>query len=377
MAVVIKSNEGKSILILKHSEYPYFSYLSKKIINSIRKNFFVIVYFGYHTVLEEDLRFIDGYVASKGVLEIESSKVPRIYLNGYNFIPDSFKSAEIQQRMIDFCFIGDVTPRKGLSEILNTMQCLYNTGWDAKILLIIRINSKNKFYRHYEKKFYQTIDNIFDTHALSNINFIILDAGRNLKLSSDLVSKLMNDSKCLLLPSRGEGAARVFSEAKLSGMDTICYAEMRGGTLAKTFSNDLLYRSQDELYTLLKNYEYKGPQPSELTEIEKTFLTKFSTPKLLEFLQNLNVTKKDTSIHLNPEQMYNLLSSHQRMLPRYIPSAISSDECLSIQSMHRLADHILDSNITVNFIYAAFLNRIISLQRYTHIIKQKIQSIIG
>ena len=373
MAAIIKSRVGKSALVLKHSEYPFFERLPRQIITSIREKYIVLLYFGYHTVAHKDFEYADGYIAASGVLELQNSKLPRLNLNGYNFIPERFISGlPVERRFLDFLFVGDVTPRKGLLEVLYCLNELASIR-EYKACLVIRTNSNNLFYRIHERRVRKFISERCSQAMMRNVSFVFSDAGCGFKLDSLIIQNLMQGAKCLLLPSRKEGAARVFAEAKLAQMDTICFEGMRGGTLSRVFSNDFLYKTPSQLIGILSNYEYLGLGKDEVIKIQDSFSTVASTQKFREFLMDFN-DSSSLSASVEPEAMYNMLSGHRQDLPRGIPSTVNTDECLSTASMYRLGGLLLGKELRRYRLIFKIQDFQLSVERWMKIVGQKIKN---
>lgn len=70
------SKTNKGLIVFKHLEYTYLELIGNIGIENLKKKYYIILYFGMHARYKNDLKFIDGYIAAKSVLDIERSALP-------------------------------------------------------------------------------------------------------------------------------------------------------------------------------------------------------------------------------------------------------------------------------------------------------------
>lgn len=375
MAFIIKTNSEKNILVLKHLEYPFYSLMNKRVIEKIRAGYYVLIYFGYHTVKKGgDYDFVDGYIAEDNVLDIDVSNLPRLNYNGYNFISgyDDFKEKE---KVWDYIFIGDPTPRKGLIDYISAIQKYSELGGEKRFLLINRVNKNNKLYRVSLRKIRRLMDRISPSFR-NRITYLEIESSNQYPIPKDIIQNFYLMSSTLVLPSRGEGAARVFSEAKLCGLNAICYSGMRGGTLNHIQSNDFLFDDSKQLSEYLtRNTDISENERVNLRSRNyELFSTKYTKPKFVKELSHcFNLDESVLDDFFSKYDLYNSLSSHNRYLPREIPSNKYTDECLSYKSITSLAELLLNERVKYP-IYGGLINLFVMFKKYIGIIKRKLFS---
>ena len=91
MAFILQNHtkSSKGILIIKHLEVVFFNAMSSEKISKLREKYLIGLYFGIYTRKKNDYKNIDFYVGEDNVIEIAKTVIPRLNLNGYNFLPES------------------------------------------------------------------------------------------------------------------------------------------------------------------------------------------------------------------------------------------------------------------------------------------------
>lgn len=364
-----EDSKKKGIIIFKHLEIPLILNMPEELMIKLKKDYILGMYFGFNYDLKEDLKYIDFYVAEDNVLKISKSKIPRINLNGYNFIGDEFDIVfPKREKIYDLIYIGNSSRRKGLSELLTTLNELYTKDLKVNMLIINRVAKGiyNKLLLYFIRKKLKKIE----TKYRKYISYIEIDNPIGYQLPKNLIKELLLYSKALILPSRDEGAARVVAEAQLMGLNIISYAKMRGATNNHLSKYDILYEDfnnfSSEIQDFIERYdEYYSKKDIDLSEV---YLEKYNKPKFIkdisfyfDFEENFLLEK------LKDVKFYNSISSHNMLLPRELVSNKLSDEIYSFRKMYIFINYLLNfkpkNNFLIKYFYKDYFNQIVILFR--------------
>jgi glycosyltransferase involved in cell wall biosynthesis len=365
---VNSSSQGmsaKGIVVFKHLEIKFFNALPAKIREAIKSRYNIIYYFGFHAEFDEDLMGADGYISDHNVLRISNSNIPRLFLNGFNFIGDEFcdnVSLELVRKEFDFIYVGDPQKRKNLDLLIAAIKNVHELNYFPKIIIVNRVNSnsrdiskRNEFLKKY------LLSNIDKTHK-NNIVYIESDGGFGFLLPSYFIKCLMEKCRALIIPSSEEGAARVVAEAKVLGLDVISNLNMKGGSNNYLDEDDLLFEGEvdltNKIISYLKRSDIKRSEQLKSDRYKKIFCEKFTRKEAIDwFSKTYGVDRQYIETSLLNKTLYNSFSSHNVYIPRDVPSNKSTDECLTNISMLKFSTYLLDSfsagisNVAMAFIF--------------------------
>jgi len=354
MAFVLQkdSHESKGILIIKHLEYRYLESLTGRKIQELSKRYFIGLYFGFYTIRKSDFMFVDFYVGEDGVVDIPNSVIPRLNLNGYNFQPPAFFARSVSQKKFDFIFIGDPSRRKRLKFLLRNLERAMRQE-DFRVLIINRTKSANLYLLLLNLLVRQKLRNLPDA-IRRKITYIEADQSLGMPIPRDVIPFFLESSKCLIIPSLAEGAARVVAEAMSKGLSIISYADMQGATNNHLCDDyDMLFRTSRELESCMVNFvrNYQIKYIHNTRDVSHLFSEEVSKKKFKEFLiGNLPDFSLDEA-NWKSISLVNSLQSHNAILPRVIPSNPRTDECQSYDSFYRLYSHLVghEANVLIDF----------------------------
>lgn len=345
MAFILVPNklDSKGVMIFKHLEIQYISVMEPKLLLSLKSLYHIGVYFGFHYSLKKDIAWADFYLAADNVLNIPYSQVPRIALNGFNFInADEISSGNIASKKYDFLFIGNSQTRKNLYKFVLALKELSDNNISYTSLIVNRLGEsiEEKFYVKRIRK----VLRMLSSDNRKNITYLESMTSSN-GLPKDVMKKFYEQSRCLVITSRSEGAARVVGEASLNDLAVISYSNMKGGTNNHlNLEVDKLFNSFDELPTALESIvsnryslkDYVAPNKNCYLESHNKKILILRLAELLsydiEFLHN----------ELKGKNLYNAFSSHLNLIGSQF-SNNTTDEILSYSKMHNFILDITES----------------------------------
>lgn len=346
MAFILQhqTKNSKGILVFKHLEVVFFNAMSYKKICQLREKYLIGLYFGTFTRKKNDYKHIDFYIGEDNVIEIDKTFIPRLNLNGYNFLPESVFINKKLKKQFDFIFIGDPSRNKRLSMFIDSInkaldQCNFS------VLIINRIKSKS-LYSKFLNKIVRASLGKMDDNKRSNITYFEVDQSMNTLIPRDVMPFFIESSKCLVTTSLFEGAARVVAESLSKGLNVISFIEMKGATnnhLHKDY--DLLFHNENDLVQkiifYIKNFDIRFANKS--INYKDIFSENKSKEKLKLFLEENFKDMKIDKENLVSIKLTNSFQSHNTFLPRYLPSNKKTDECLSFDSIYRTICYLTEN----------------------------------
>lgn len=354
MAFILQNHtkSSKGILIIKHLEVVFFNAMSREKISKLREKYIIGLYFGIYTSKKNDYKNIDFYVGEDNVIEIAKTVIPRLNLNGYNFLPESVFVEKKLKKQFDFIFIGDPSRRKRLSMLINSInkaldQCSFS------VLIINRTKSKS-LYSKFLNKIVRASLGKMNYNKRSHITYLEVDQSNNTLIPRDVMPFFIESSKCLIIPSLVEGAARVVAESLSKGLNVISFIDMKGATnnhLHKGY--DLLFQNEKDLVQKIifyvKNFDIRFANKN--INYKDIFFENKSKEKLKIFLEENFKDIKIDKENLISIKLTNSFQSHNTFLPRCLPSNKKTDECLTFDSMYRTICYITENPIKKHSIY--------------------------
>lgn len=372
-----KSQSSKGVLILKHSEYKVFRSMPEKIRRSVKVDYSIGVYFGFAMNLAESWgrETVDFVVATDNVAKGLSKDIPRIPLNGFNFIApaDEKFSDEALVKLYDFMFVGNSQTRKNLNKLVSSISELDSSGKHFSFFILNRVGlslEEKLNARRIRKK----IDSLSD-EARANVTYMELNGSQD-QLPKNLLFLAMRQSRALICPSRSEGAARIVAEAALRGLNIISYKHMKGGTnnfldLKYDIIFDDFNRLSEAMVQYITDIEFYSKKEVKCREI---YQENHSKVRFVEFLSSIiSEPTNDLMKIASKLDMKNALSSHTNFLPSNCSSKMS-DEALTSTSMLRYLEQVCEVNITAKMLFFAYFRdlldtQVIRLRRAANLIK--------
>lgn len=258
----------------------------RKIFNRIKNDGTIIgVHWGYLVQHE-----IDGCLADFHQADTTQGK----YING-NVIQgfqsrDFITSVVPYQDGFDFITVSHNSKRKRLDEILDAFISLQKSGLNFKALLIVNTPSK-KFQRNTRTtsiKFLSRYNSLPDDVKQNIVLLRLSPELGNFGISKAFILQMMRMSKYFILNSRGEGNAKVVTEALTSGCLIVGREDLQGNTF-EVVPNDKLILC-DNLFYALKN----------IIEHRQTDITSVSSnvdPNTYSVSQFIEYLKKEFQLH--------------------------------------------------------------------------------
>lgn len=371
----------KGILIFKHLEINLLTKIDKNLINKLKERYILGMYFGFYYILNQDIKDIDFYVAEDNVIEYRfNSTTPRINLNGYNFIGNEYENIiKKDNKLYDFIFIGSASRRKGLKQLLSSINKIATTTKLTPQIVIINRVSGGIYMKILNRIVKQKLDEI-PKKFRKNITYIELDSTTGYQLPKYLIKELLCLSKTLILPSRDEGCARVVAEAQLMGLNIISYKYMNGGTNNHLTKYDILYDNFSDMSTeMIENLNnYNNFYSKKDISFNEIYLEKYSKQTFAKELSRLfNYDFKFLNDKFNDIVFYNSISSHNTLLPREYSSNPFTDEIYSYEVMSKLITWLSgekDQSVIVNFIYK-YYDLYYKIKKYVILVSRKLKII--
>ncbi|WP_435274806.1 hypothetical protein ACMAZF_16330 [Psychrobium sp. nBUS_13] len=335
-------NNNKGILILKHLEVQYFTALDKKLIERLKKEYIIGVYFGFYSKLSKDIWWADFYLSADNVLKIKTTSVPRIPLNGFNFI-DKNEISEVDNldKKYDFLYIGNSQTRKNLLQFVKACKYLLERVESSNILIVNRLGNSIE-----EKLYVRRVRNVLQSMNSStrkNITYIESMTSSN-PLPKDVIKQFYLQSRTLVIPSRAEGAARVVGEASLNNLKVISYQKMQGGTNNHlNFEIDETFESFEQLPDIMEQTVRNRVCLSEYVSNNKScYLEDVSKKVLIEHLVKLFFYERDNlEQQFSSQNFYNAFSSHLNLIKSEFTNN-QTDEVLSFSKMYLYISYLTD-----------------------------------
>lgn len=336
------SRVSKGVLVIKHSEAFFYHKLPKGLREALREKFYVGVYFGYYTELKCDMD-VDFYVADNNVLRVKNSQVPRMYVNGINFIVPDLKYYDEYNKSnvvkdVDFLVIGNSQKRKNLTEVINVFVDLAKQGKCFRAVVINRISPS------FEGR-------IISRKIRKSISKMPRDSRRNLiyleqtsfsdMIPRELVFQLMKKSRALICPSRVEGAARVVGEAVLMDMIVFSNKHMKGGTNNYLDGgSDYLFNSFSDLQDKLCNFvDIRASGKGYVSKNKFYYTEEYSKEICCDFLVNSLGLPESVRGEIHGKSLINAFSGHQNILPEKFSSSLT-DEVLSVVKLYKFISYL-------------------------------------
>lgn len=324
MAFLIDSPNvvNKRVLILKHSEWPLFAKLSPSLRAEVAQKYTVGVYFGYFSELRADYE-CDFYIAGEGVISFTfDSDKPRLFVSGFNFIPNCYDIGESVTKSTDFLIVANFQPRKNLLEGVRALCALSCAGRNFSSVVIARSDHSlvSRKYRALVRR------------ELSRLNFEQRKCIRYIENSDysdfiprELVSYLMSSSRALVIPSKVEGAARVVAEAVLNNMRVVANRDMLGGSLNFLHKDgDLLYSDFDDLVGKLNQIIVERDGYENYVPVNKKFYHESVSRELfIKFMVDEFGYKSDFLSAAGVYDLSNAFSAHKNIIPERFTEKMS------------------------------------------------------
>ncbi|UTJ07341.1 glycosyltransferase [Arcobacter roscoffensis] len=343
---------GKGILIFKHLEIKLLEKMPKEIISKLKSKYILGMYFGSFYKLEEDLTYIDFYLAEDNVLKIENSTMPRINLNGYNFIGKDFEIKEnVLEKYYDLIFIGNVSRNKNLIKVIDTINKLIKKDVNIKVLIVNR--SLSGVYNKILKYFIYRKLNSINSLDKKNITYIEINNPKGYQLSKKLIKDLMLQSKGLIIASKYEGAARVVAEAQLLGLNILSYEKMKGATNNHLSEYDILFNDFNNLENKILDFinNYDSFYSKKDIDYSKIYLEKYNRIKLCENISEVcNINSSVLLKSIEHISLYNSISSHSAILPRKYVSNPQNDEISDHLTMYSLLCYLTSNKSKLSYL---------------------------
>lgn len=314
MAVLLKKNIGgqKGLIVFTHKEWPLILKSQKLYLKNLKKLFYIGIHSGWYL---KDINFnynkLDFIMSTPSLCNV-SDNLKMINLCSRNFIPETFKDFNFEDRYFDICAINRPHKVKHTIDLLLALKKEFEKGSFYKVLVVLpKSNKENKlefesdlmgFYNetfsHSEKQFVTII------RLSSEINF--------LGLPQSTISWFLNNSKCFFGGSSIEGTCKAVHEAVLCGCKVIYYKFTKSAI--PDFLNEANSVSfenyQDINLCLPKAVKLKKPNVSEQTIFELS--SKFTREKIIKHFAEFYKSKGEDMI-LNFENLSNL----SRLLPAH------------------------------------------------------------
>jgi len=345
------NNNCKGIIIFKHLEIKFINNLDPNLINELKSNYIIGVYFGFYSKLSKDIEWADFYLAADNLIKITNSCKPRIPLNGFNFISSKeMQSNNISVKKYDFLFIGNSQTRKNLLQFVKSLKVMSELSNDFKVLIINRLGEslENKFYVLQVRKTLASLS----TNIRKNITYIESVTVSD-PLPKDTIKLFFQQSRYLVITSRSEGAARVVGEASLNNLGVISYSKMLGGTNNHLDLNvDMLFDDFKKLPSILLSALDQRKDLDKYTSSNKnSYLEEHSKDILINNLVNFfQLNKENLESEILPQNLYNAFSSHLNLLESKY-SNNQTDEILSYKKMYLFASSLLEEPISKKAIF--------------------------
>lgn len=359
------TKKKKGILILKHSEFATFSKFDNRFKLRVKDKYYLGIYFGFAMNLTNGWGegLIDFVVAADNVANGLNSSIPRIPLNGFNFIAPAEEryTDGILNKVYDFIFVGNSQTRKNLYKLVCSISELDAQGKNYTYILINRVGltlEEKINARRIRKKI-----NSLSDYARSRVTYIEFNGSQD-QLPKSLLFLAMRQSKALICPSRSEGAARIVAEASLRGLNVISYKFMKGGTnnfLDKDY--DLIFDDFNSLSSVMDKYvENADFYLKKDIACQTIYEESHSKLKFVDYLSNiLSEPSEELAQIASKLDMKNALSSHTNLLPSNCSSK-TSDEALKSSSMLRYFENICGFGISTKMQLSAYFQDLINAQ---------------
>lgn len=345
MAFVIEPVGGnKGILVIKHLELAYFGAMKKDLKEELRRHYVVGLYCGFVMsghINQNDIEFV---IAADGVIQTDGLRIPRLPLNGFNFIRDDFGRQYERaglERIYDFLFIGNYQARKGLIEFLAALQTCATKRRGIKVLCVL-VNYDGDRRSRRRRAAQRLVEEIRATRPLE-LKFVEINKTFGDGLPTEFMEFAMRSSRALVLSSFKEGAARVVAEAEMCGLPVIAREDCAGGSANHLLPEaNILFSGQEglenALLQLLDEWDARfskkkaNPDPYRESLSKEKFATFFA--------QHFGFDRGTLQDHIRPMKFYNALSSHLNLLPAAISNP-ATDEIYSTTKFEALAAMLL------------------------------------
>lgn len=302
------TTDKKGLIVFKHLEQPFIQDLILSgYWKSLRKYYYLGLYFGGYTDCKIDSSKLDLFIARKGVIRneenIERHKIVRF--SGSTFIPDEIINYRkpYDSRTIDVLGIFNRSPHKRPEDFIEMSKALHVLEPNLRIKLITYGNSKNNV--GFLQKIYK--------HPNFNFQDFVLNNG-SWPLSKDSLYQELANAKNFVLTSRLEGSSRTVFEAALLETRTFVRPDLKGGTVCRTLIQSNLLRVLQDLskpVEVLSEFEEHSTEDLEAKFLESTSIE--------AFIRQVTLVLKDVNKIIVPqgEPFSKILPSHGKTIPSF------------------------------------------------------------
>ena len=330
MVAILKSDKGKPMLVLKHSEVSLWQKADAAKRQAVQGIAYVFVYFGYYMPAHRPFGFEDGWITLKDTVKDVPKSLIWLNFGGANFLepPVQCDEAKLPNSL---CCVTNDTPRKGLHSLLFA---LFFVPKDTTITLVIQQNAtsvRDRLYARGLAILCALLHRCFGSHL------VLYRSGIEGRLPRDKVYHILARSQFLVLPSFGEGAARVVGEAQLHKTRVIMRKKMRGSTHLLLSPNDRFFSHVASLVKQLRNRVYVPFEDKELKANESQFLAKHTTALFFK-------AAAENGIFLTPVALSNLFSGQRNILPAELTGNDNSDQIASVFHMNKVLDLLINQS---------------------------------
>ncbi|WP_417439199.1 glycosyltransferase [Idiomarina sp.] len=249
-----KTESQKGIVVFTHKELNYFegnlpswkelikkpkSYVKKffkkitesrkikKNLLNIKKNYYIGVHWGFHSVNIETPEWVDFHMSAPGTCTFNDAPFV-IPLSSANFTPRIMRD-EKKEKYWDVICVAKNDNKKRYPELLRSIRKVYDLGYKFKIIFVVASN-KNEPSALYYGKLLKDYNEMFSAEEREIFTIIKTHPDTGFQgFSYTFLSHLYNESKVFTIFSQKEGECRVIKEAQLCGLPVVVKSDMQGG----------------------------------------------------------------------------------------------------------------------------------------------------
>jgi|GEM_PF-1199960 len=208
---------------------------AERMLESLGKNYFIGVHFGWEQHNFPDFGVLDFCLGSSSGVTIDSDRMSFIPLNSRNFISDHFflDEPKLHTKLWDVLMVSRDAKFKNIDLFLKAIRRIYDSGQKPSVLLLIPSHPRrDKDSNFTYTELMEDYQRLFDYKDRESFSILKLHTDMPvLGMTHAQLAKFYHLSKTFALFSEVEGGSKVISEALLSGLTVIAKSDLKGGGL--------------------------------------------------------------------------------------------------------------------------------------------------
>ena len=325
MVFELKRNvqNSKGVIVFSHKEYLrlFNSTHSLKIINKLKKRYFIGIHWGASFENVSDKEIVDIHFYHNGMLpQNKNFEDKAINLTTRSFTPNKFyiNPNLSTKKKWDVITIGRMVKVKKYLDFFLIIKNVLIEKPNTKILIIAPELGYKKSTHDF--LFYENYNNIFNIKEKSQIDLIT----NKEYLSQDKVMEYLKQSNIFLFTSIKEGVAKVTAEAALCGLQILIYKKFIGGAKYGIDQRQLnLYSSHRDASNKIINLLEKDKRIYDNSDLKESHSKLLLVDELKQFF--LQRGENFTENELDIEDLSIKLNSFKKFLPKEMTLAQTND----------------------------------------------------